>query len=182
MKGQTLMEVVVVSTVGILVVSALTFAVIFSLRNASFAKNQAQATKLAQEGMERIRTGRDRGDLIGNNFVIASGVPAITDWKDSNLWSNSISANCIPNCYFKFSGSNFQYLAASSNIPSNAEDLLGDGRFKRVMILSDSSADCDPTAAVVLCYTVEKNVTAVVQWTDFAGSHESRLTTILRKL
>lgn len=174
--GQSLIEVIVAVTVGILVVTALTFATIFSLRNANFAKNSEQATKLAQEGIERVRSERDRGNSI-SGFSIGNDL--IDSWRqDSKLWSDQINGNCgdttlIPPtyCYFRFNGLNFQYLGTGSNIPSNAED-LGNGKFKRVVILSDDSSS----------YTTQKTATVIVRWTDAAGSHDSQLTTILRKI
>ncbi|MBI4036043.1 hypothetical protein HY383_03760 [Candidatus Daviesbacteria bacterium] len=168
--GQSLLEVVTASAVGILVVAALTYATIFSLRNATFAKNSAQATKLAQEGIEKVRSSRDRNSSISGSFTLNS--QTIDNWQDTDLWTNQISPNCTPNCYFKFSGSSFQFSTAANNIPNNAEDPLSDGKFKRVVILSDDSTT----------YTTQKTVTVIVQWTDFAGPHQSKLTTILRKL
>lgn len=169
-RGQSLIELVIVVAVIVIVVGGLVFATIASLRNASLAQNQAQATKLAQEGIERVRAARDRSDAIGGNLVI-NGV-LITSWRDPNLWSQQISPNCQPNCYFKFSGSNFQYLGAAPDIPSSAEDPLSDGKFKRVVILSDESST----------YSAQKNVTVIVRWIDFSGNHQSQLTTILRRI
>lgn len=170
--GQSLIEVMVAVTVGILVVSALTFATIFSLRNAGSAKASAQATKLAQEGIERVRTGRDRSIAITGNFQIGS--QSISSWDDPNLWANRISSNCTPNCYFNVSSSGgLQYLTATSSLPETAES---NGQFKRVVILSDDAG-----------YQTEKKVTVIVTWNDFAcgitpNCHESKLTTILRRL
>lgn len=169
-QGQTLVEVIVVITVGILVTVALVFATISSLRNSEFAKNQAQATKLAQEGIEKVRSTRDRGDPIGGNFSINS--VTIDSWQDPDLWTQQISPNCQPNCYFKFSGAGFQFITAASDIGSWAEDPLGDGKFKRVVVLSD-----DPGS-----YPDRKEVSVIVGWNDFSGDHQSRLTTIFRKL
>lgn len=161
MKGQTLLEVIVTSAVGILVVSALTFAVIFSLRNAGFAKNQAQATKLAQEGIEKVRSFRDRNSVI-SGFTLGSN--PVDSWEDADMWGQ-ITGNCDP-CYFKINSSGqFQYAGTSL---SNGEPIPP---FTRAIMLSDGPN-----------FAVEKNVTAIVQWTDFAGTHESKLTTILRKL
>lgn len=169
-KGQTLIELIVVISVAAIVVGALVFAIIASLRNAQFSKNQSQATKLAQEGIEKVRSGRDRGETIGGSFTIGSA--AIDSWQDSDLWSQQISQNCVPNCYFKFGSSGFQYLTAASDLPSGAEDPLSDGKFKRVVILADNS----------ITHGSQKTVTVIVRWTDFSGNHESRLTTILGKL
>lgn len=170
-RGQTLIEVVVASTVGILVVAALTFATIFSLRNANFAKNSALATKLAQEGIEKVRSIRDQGQVDSiSNFSISSNV--VNSWKNQYLWSNQITTVCpTNNCYFNIVNSSLQFLNESDDIPSNAEDPLGDGKFQRVVILSDDDS-----------FEVQKTATVIVRWKDAAGAHDSKLTTILRKL
>ncbi|MBI4038186.1 hypothetical protein HY387_00835 [Candidatus Daviesbacteria bacterium] len=175
-KGQSLLEVIIVIAVAILVVGALVFAAIFSLRNAQIAKNQAQATKLAQEGIEKVRTGRDR-----NSTVLIPG--AVNSWNGNPsgaIWEYPIYSGCgsAGDCYFKLNAtsSDLIWVASSTTFPESAaepvppppEKML----FKRIIILSDEPLNFDK----------EKKVTAVVQWTDFAGPHESRLITVLRKL
>lgn len=157
-KGQSLLEVIIAMTVGILVVTALVFAVIFSLRNAQFAKNSAQATKLAQEGIERVRTLRDRdGSVV---FSTAS----TTTTKFSDLWAIQMSESCAGGiCYFRLGGGLTQSVATSF------ED-LGNKLQRQVQITEDAN------------WATQKKVTVIVQWTDFAGEHQSQLTTILRKL
>src|SRR5439155_740384 len=129
---------------------------------ASFAKNQAQATKYAQEGIERVRTGRDRNDPISGNFTLGGQV--VDNWQNQYLWSNQISTNCIPTCYFKLtstSGGAIQYIGTGPPVPSLAENILdsqGVTQFKRAIILSDTSTT----------YSVEKTVTVLVTWTDFS--------------
>lgn len=161
----------IVAVVGVLVIGALVFATISSLRNSQFSKNQAQATKLAQEGLERLHSSRDQGDPIGGGFTIDGF--AVDSWKDDDLWRQVSNTCSTPlNCYFKFNGISFQFLTAAQDIPNNAEDPLGDGKFKRVIILSD-----DPSF-----YQDRKNVTVIVRWSDFSGNHDSRLSSILRRL
>lgn len=58
-KGQGLLEALVAMAVAILIVSGLVVAVIVAVKNASFAKNQALATKYAQGEMENVRSLRD---------------------------------------------------------------------------------------------------------------------------
>lgn len=58
-KGQSLLEVLIALAVAVIVVLALVRAVTVAIRNASFARSQASATKYAQEGMEWIRSQRD---------------------------------------------------------------------------------------------------------------------------
>ncbi len=155
-RGQSLMELVVVIAVIIIVVSALTFATIASLRNASFSQNQAQATKLAQEGVEKLRSLRDR-DTSGTGI-----------WSTSTSCSSSVPATCpttlsscpAGGCYFFFNSSN----VLTNGTPVNSE-AISPG-FKRQFFIEDPSAD-------------QKKVTALVTWIDISGPHESRLTTIL---
>ena len=182
-KGQTLIELIIVIAVVVVVMGALTFATIASIRNAQFSKNQAQATKLAQEGIEKVRTARDRSDAIGGNFQNDGNL--VDSWQDSDLWNFSIYQSCQPNtCYFKFNARAFSFLGRSNSIPASAEDPLEDGsKFKRVVILTDSPAVVsDGAGGTVPSYKVQKMVTVIVTWTDFSGSHESHLTTTLRKI
>lgn len=186
-RGQTLMELIVVISVSVIVISALVFATISSLRNAQFAKNQAQATKLAQEGIERARVGRDRD----KNITLVIGTNTITSWNGNNtdcpantgsIWCNQISGSCgipiaVPPtfCYFNVTAQSvLNYLTVSSSIPTLAEPIPpspANAIFHRAIILSDET----------LTFTSQKTVTSVVTWSDFSGDHESRLTTILRK-
>lgn len=174
-KGQSLIEVIIAGLVGMLVVSALTFATIFSLRNANFAKTSVQATKLAQEGIEWVRIGRDH-----NSSIIISGA-SVDSWNGisspiNDLWSYQISTGCgTPpgKCFFRTNGAG-QLLSGSNYVPTDSNPLpswaesVGNG-FRRVVILSDDAG-------------TQKKVTVIVTWTDTTGPHESKLTTILRKL
>ena len=58
--GQSLLEVMVALAVSTLVLTSLVSAVVVSVRNARFAKNQSLATKYAQEGIEKVRIYRDQ--------------------------------------------------------------------------------------------------------------------------
>ncbi len=161
-RGQTLIEVIVVITIGILVIGALVFATIAGLRNSQFAKNQVQATKLAQEGLERMRTLRDR-DNVGS---ISSSLPGVDQFSD--LWSVSLGCQvAINNCYFYFNPSGSILINGTS---VNFEDIQP-GNFRRQIQIEDYGDG-----------TQQKKVTSIVQWNDFSGDHESRLTTILRQL
>lgn len=175
-SGQTLVEVIVAAAVGTLVVSALTFTAVFSIRNASFSKASVQATKLGQEGIERVRIGRDR-----NSTISGGGLP-VNSWNGSQpIWAYQISkpADCgdpsIGLCYFNVGSfgtlSNIGVQAAS--FPSSQAEKLTSAsqEFQRAVILSDDGLD----------YTIAKKVTVIVRWKDASGMHESKLVTILRK-
>lgn len=179
-KGQTLIELIVVMAVAVVIIGALVFVTISSLRNAQFSKNQSQATKLAQEGLERLRSARDRNSSI-------TGIPGdtVNSWNgDDNgvgsIWNYRIYDGCASgintnfNCYFKFSSPNdgrLVYIGTSDKIPVSGYEQVYTN-FKRVVILSDDSAS----------FATQKTVKVVVQWTDFSGQHESQLTTILSKI
>ncbi len=178
-KGQSLIEVIVVCVVGILVVTALTFTTLFSLRNANFAKTSAQATKLSQEGIERVRTGRDR-----NSSINISGT-SVDSWSGTNpIWSYHISGSCDNppgKCYFNVnsSGQLTNIGFASTVFPSSFAEPIS-SVFKRAVLLSD-----DLNHDNIFTnddYQNQKEVTVIVTWTDTTGPHESRLTTVLRKL
>lgn len=176
-KGQTLLELIVVISVAVIVVGALVFAIIASLRNAQFSKNQSQATKLAQEGIEKVRSIRDRdrnGD-ISTTITYPGSSPARNISKFSELYTVNISHNICNTpsgdgpCYFYFSTGGELIQGAAINTEAI-------GNFHRQLLLSDVSTGTPPS------YQVIKTETIVVSWTDFSGNHESRLTTILGKL
>lgn len=58
-KGQTIIEVIVALTTSVVIVAAITIAVITSLRNAEYSSSQNTATRYAQEGIEFLRFLRD---------------------------------------------------------------------------------------------------------------------------
>lgn len=157
-KGQSLIEMIVVITVGLLVVGALTFTTLFSLRNAQFSKTSAQATKLSQEGVEKVRSIRDRDESViftTTNFVTS---------KFSDLWALKMSDSCNP-CYFRLTAAG----GLNEGTAATFEN-LGSGLERQVQISDDVN------------FGSEKNITVVTHWSDFAGIHESKLSTILRKI
>lgn len=67
-KGQTVLEVVVALGAGIVVLSALTMAVVTSLNNAAQSNSETQAGQFAEQGIEIMRGMRD------NNYVSFSSL------------------------------------------------------------------------------------------------------------
>lgn len=168
--GQTLMELIVVIAVSVIIIGALVFATITSLRNAQFSKNQAQATKRAQEGIEIVRSVRDRDIPITTSIVYPDSSPARNIDKFSELFSVDLSnATCNTTsgdapCYFKISG--------ASLIPGASNDFETVDLFQRQILIGDETDSKD----------TQKTVTVIVKWVDFSGDHESKLTTILRNI
>lgn len=178
--GQTLIEVIVVAVVGILVVGALTFATLFSIRNAKSSQNQAQATKLAQEGVEKLRSARNRNGKISSEL---GGYPnqyyPVTSWNDDGFWNWALSScsSSSPNygrTYFKFgNGDEIIYFGCGVDpFVSNKAELVNNNKFQRAIKIMDKLSS----------YQVEKEVEVTVRWSDFAGAHESKQNTILRRL
>lgn len=164
--GQTLIELIVVITVGILVVGALTFAVLFSLRNAKFSQNQNQATKLTQEGLEKVRSIRNRDEEGKVIYTYDPGPPSLSTSKFSELWNIYMSSECVTEiCYFTFNSSG--QLTGGSD--TSFEPL---GSFSRQVQFKDESTT----------YNKEKTITVVVKWTDSTGDHQSKITTFLGKI
>lgn len=157
-NGQSLLELIVVIAVGIVVVSALVFSTIASIRNSQLSKNQAQATRLSQEGLEKIRVSRDRNEAV---------LPLVTYGTFSSIWSASLT--CPSNCYFKFNSSGQLQAASASDLEVFTGDLA---QFKRQILIEENTPPLPD----------EKRFTAIVVWTDFAGQHESKQITLLRKL
>jgi len=161
-SGQTLLELIIVITVAAMVVGALTFATISSLRNAQFSKNQTQSTKLAQAGLETIRSIRNKDGAVV--FAYSGG----TTTKFSDLWNipGGMSSSCNP-CYFKLDPSNLSL----NGVTSATFEPLSDNLERQVQIWDKVS-----TASV------EKMISVIVRWSDFSGWHQSQLTSILRKI
>lgn len=149
-------------TVASLVVGALTFATISSLRNAQFSKNQTQSTKLAQAGLEAVRNIRSKDGTV--TFTYAGGTTA----KFSDLWAipGGMNSSCSP-CYFKLDHNNLTLTGVTAvtfeTLPGNLE--------RQVQIWDKASSA-----------SVEKTISVIVRWSDFAGTHQSQLTSILRKI
>lgn len=162
-KGQTLIEMIVVISVGVLVVGGLVFTTISSLRNANFAKNAVQVTKLAQEGLERVRSIRDQDGNIGTFTYIRDG-NQYTATKFSDLYQAPMYANCNP-C-------NFSLNLPQNGLIFNSPPEVKAGFTRKVQITDVSSGQS---------WQSEKNITVIVSWTDPTGPHESKLTTILIK-
>lgn len=63
-RGQTLLEAVIALTILVIILGAVATSVLTSINNSSYVKQQNQANKLAQQGMEYIR---DRINNSGEN-------------------------------------------------------------------------------------------------------------------
>jgi type II secretory pathway pseudopilin PulG len=164
--GQSLLELIVVIAVGIIIITALVLSSISSLRNSQLAKNQAQATRLAQEGMETLRILRDRDGTV-NSGLSCSSAPC----RFNTDWAIIFACAAPSGCYYKITGSGNALSPAAA--PSDYETFLTNvnlRNFQRIVQVLDGQD------------AGEKKFTTIVKWTDFAGEHQSIQSTILRKL
>lgn len=156
-SGQTLLEVLVAFVVAALVVGAIVITTLLSLRNAQFSQNQLQATKLAQQAIEEIRTIRDRDD------------PQINYPSSLNPTKFSVFLShpeyCLDPCYFSLSDSSLNLTAISDTKPQS----IGGG-FSRQIIIQTTTGGLN-----------QKTVGVKVSWVDASGSHESYIQTVLSK-
>lgn len=193
-KGQTLIEVIAAIAIGTLVIASLLALATRSNRNANFARSSAQASKLAQQGMEIIRNIRsvdatgyvingpltscgsscrwadlyaDLPDLIGpgdHNFVLV-------DPGDSSCPATAVPPN-PPN----------QSWCISFGTNPTPESISADlGNFTRVVKIEDHPLNNCLTPLTPLNFADIKLITVVIQWDDPAGSHETEVASKLSK-
>lgn len=170
LKGQTLLELVVGMSLITVVIGALAITTTYSLRNTQFSKNQAQATKLAQENLEKVRTIKS-----SNYGVCPDGqVPCLT-WEE--IWDE------------KFGKAGSCSALGCTYIPTNNCTVTDD--LVKALCLTYSAAPVNIgngfTAQVIIEDDVassgtQKTVTSRVFWTDTTGEHSSDLVTVFSKL
>lgn len=173
MKGQSLLEIVVLIGVVVIIGSGLVVVTLTSLKNSQFSKNQLQATKYAQGAIDAIRTIRDRNSVVCFN-------PTISHWED--FWAESLCNTDTNKCYFNLQYSapgnqplcsindgNQQYWLKKVNSENDTESLESGNLKRLVQIISVNAAAGQE----------EKKVITTVSWTDVSGSHQSQLITIL---
>lgn len=158
-SGQALLEITIASGLALLVVTAITITTIVGLRNSQFAQNQLQATKYAQEGMGLVQTIQARNCPIvvgGVNYYWYNDSTSLT--PPPLIWGNqsSLQGNYLPQV------SNTVCQLLNSNTPEPIQT-----KFSRQVILAPSSSN------------QKVQITSSVSWTDFSGTHQSQLVTIL---
>ncbi len=93
-SGQTIIEVLVALSIGVVVIAAISTSVINSLSNAQFSKNQNSATQYAQQGVELARQIKSSNytnfSSLSGNYCLAKGQTAI---DSSNAEASSCGQN-----------------------------------------------------------------------------------------
>lgn len=141
-SGQTLLEVLVALSVILLIVSAVTIAVISSLSNAQFSKNQSLANQYAQEGIEVVRRMRDSNLTLFKSYP--SGSSFCLDQNQLSLDPSKDLRNAtIPGC---------QKTGATGNNGINVSQLFA------------REIDFNPGGSSSPC--TETKVSVIVSWSD----------------
>lgn len=167
-KGQSLLEVVVLIGLALVIVTGLTIVTVNGLKNSQYSQNQAQATRLAKDAIDKVRTMSDQ------NCPVAVGAgPTYYYWYDNSslIWPVRLSNtntyrfqqgfNCGP-----AQPSGTILVSQPANTPDNSIPTPLQGTFRRFITIDDFSAN-------------QKRVNVRVEWTDLSGQHKSDLTTII---
>src|SRR5436190_1935218 len=95
-RGQSLLEIVVTLGLGLIIITGISIVAINGLKNSQFSKNQAVATKLAQEGLERVRQIRSQNCPTS---IASTNIP----WYNAGttIYGNS-NLNLVPPADMKF--------------------------------------------------------------------------------
>lgn len=162
-NGQSLLEIAITLGIVIVVASALAIITINGIKNSQFSKNQALATKFAQEGLESVRTIRDRDYTV----CLDKGNPSSCE-----NWSKFWGISCDPSCEVNLSFNKPSCSPTEEEIPfcliaSEKKESI-EGKFERQIQVTEAGPN-------------QKQVKSKVSWTDASGTHASELVTILAK-
>lgn len=159
-EGQSLLEIIIAIGLGLIISTGLVVTTVNGLKNSQFSKNQAQATKYAQEAIDQIRSIRDR------DYAVCGPSPTVS--KFSDLWPFEVCSTACNYTLKKSSVDGYCPGDTSSPIwlklaPPSAETI---NNFTRQITIQTFLNN-------------QKKITVKVSWVDISGSHESQLVTIL---
>ncbi len=164
-KGQTMLELVITMGLILVIVSAVTISSLNGLQESQFSQDQVQATKLAQEGIERIRVIKQR------NYMVCTTTPVATT-KFSDLFTSSCPT-ATPCKYILSSGGSSSCGTTTPywlNNTSPYYDQPTGTKFQRFIEIRDF-----PSTGTL----TQKEIVVKVSWSNSSGSHQSNLTTVL---
>ncbi|KKQ66422.1 MAG: hypothetical protein US86_C0005G0033 [Candidatus Daviesbacteria bacterium GW2011_GWA2_38_24] len=165
-KGQSLLEVTITLGVAILIIVALTITTIQGLQSSQFSQAQVQATKYAQEGIEKIRLMKVSNTPI--EITDTNGNIQEYYWYSSNNLIWSLSFGALKSFKFKTPCSNGTCRLIRLNAGDSPDyESLDNERLRRYIYIEDTGNQN------------QKKVTVEVKWTDSGGDHSSKLETIL---
>lgn len=161
-KGQTLIEILVAMGTAVVIISAITVAVVAALYNAQYSKNQNLASQYAQEGMEIMKKIRDSS---WTNFNTLTEPSYCLDKNQTTLAESDKKNTTIPGCE-KVSGgqpSNVDNFSREVDIDKNSDECSLQTKVSVFVSWSDSKCRdgqnpyCH-TVSLVSCFTDFNNV------------------------
>jgi hypothetical protein len=99
-KGQTIIEAVVALTAILVAIAAISVVISLSVNNSTFSRDQDQASKYAQEGIEFLREANDSGTLIplqGFDPIPFSQLHGDYCLNADDTLSNGVGSDCYVN-------------------------------------------------------------------------------------
>ncbi len=94
-NGQTLIEVLVALGTAVVIISAITVAVLSALSNSEFENNQSLATDYSQQGMEIVRSMRNNnyGDFkkLSGTYCLAKSCTSLSDSQGASCGPKGVS-------------------------------------------------------------------------------------------
>ena len=191
-KGQTLIEVIAALAVGTIIITALLSLAARSNRNANFARTSAQATKLAQQGLEIIRNidSVNAPEAIRNAGVFC--VP-LSNCAWSDLYSigiteptadvHNFSLVSLATCGI---GSSWCLVYGFPTPPTIEVIDVNLGNFTREVRITDETASgpepCNAVGSLPLTSLETKLVTVTVRWDDPSGAQDASVSTCISNL
>lgn len=160
-RGQSLLEITLTLGIAALVISAIAITTIIGLQNSEYSQNQIQATKLAQEGLEAIRSMRDNDTPV--TYLINPYC-----WNDSD--TNKVWTLSTGTYYLRLSSTPGSACSGYSALSDSPSEPKIQGKFNRTVLM-------EPAFIAAGQYQIKFTVT--VSWVDSSGTHQSALATIL---
>ncbi len=181
-SGQSLLEITITVGISAMIITALVMTTLLGLRNSQLAQNQTQATKLAQEGLERVRAIRNNDNNANGMTTTIGPTAGVYHWYGTTnpVWVIDIFGNVnnpgnickVTNCQWFFS-------SACQSAPANCtlitsivgRETLNVNNFTRSVLIEDvDQPSKNPN---------QKRVSSIVTWNDASGTHQSQLSTYL---
>ncbi len=166
LKGQSLLEVVVLVGLALVIVTGLTIVTINGLKNSQFSQNRAQATRFAQDAIDCIRSIKDQNKPI----KIDTDTYYWYDASATKLLIWAAPANTFPNTFKILNPPPAQSCVGLQNAAfDNSLPTALKSTFTRTINMEDYGG------------ASQKKVTVVVSWTDVSGTHNSTMATVIAK-
>ena len=163
--GESLLEITISIGIALIIASGLVISTVNGLRNSQFSKNQIQATKFAQEGVDRVKAIRDRNCpvIVGGTSYLWFNDAVTTQPLVWNVPASVISQDPLMPTNFQAS---LTTTTCELRQDTAAETITNSSFTRKILIFKNAS-------------TSSLQVTVDVAWNDASGAHSSKLVTIL---